>query len=938
MPAMLSFATVRASAPRRAASGPRRGILLAAALALLAGAAGAQDTVKEVRAQAQAALAVGAYEDAIPPLQQLIEWFGESPTDSMKAEMEDIYFRLGLCHLFLAQFKECRTVFDTYLKKFKYGANSALVGIFIGDTWRYEGKYADALKAYEKTLKAYEYSLDLRTDIFVCMARCHLAEEKWAPAEPLLIEIYRTAPDPMRRNWAAAMLATSYFKELAVDKVYPMVPLLLQPGSFAARSVAMNMSALQAGDEIFADEKYRDALWVYRLVHPHDTLKLNCEEQLARWQMRVKRLQRTPGLPRELLRAQETVSEIENELQGLEKIPNYDPELFYRIARSYMETRRLREAGEMFYNLYQEGLEEKREENLYYAFLCSSRIKPTDKCLARGHEYMDEFPGGPHYDTISLTVGQIYAGAQNWPKVLQVLGKALEVSPKHEDIVEVLFLLGYASFMEEKMPDAQRHFGRIVGEFPDSERESDSRYWLGMAFLFDKMYEDARPNFDKVVQNFGTSVFAEDASFRSATCDFGLSQFYDAERKLLAFVQRYPESKLLGEAYVILGDVSGAVGELEEAVRRYQKALPMELNVELYNYAAFRCGEMLRELKKYQDCIDHFTAYIQRARPESNVPLAVYWIGEAYWDLGQPEVTLKFFLDALSRFGKDRKELGVDLILEKWVDRTRGAGKVHGERAWLDARGLLKKALTEKDYVLALRLERIIQYDPNASDAEKAAMQKFMLRADNLPYASAGVLEWMVDAAVAAKNPELARAAAETIIREFTETDYALTARRLLAQQAMDAGAFDDAIVQYNIIREVYASSDDAAQALLVLGSLYREKGEVEKADASYKDLLGAKEWKALWPAALYGRGELWQAQRKYDQAAAYFERIYVLYAGHKDWVGRAYIARAECLGKLGQIKAAVETLDEFLNRAEWAQLPETEPAKELRLKFQSRI
>ncbi len=922
----------------RVPGGARRFLFLTAVAGLLSTSVPAQDTVKEVRAQAMAALAAGAFEDAIPPLQQLVEWFGNSTKDSMKAEMEDVYFRLGLCHLFLAQFKECRTVFDTYLKKFKYGANSGHVGIFIGDTWRYEGKYADALKAYEKTLKDYEYTLDLRTDIFVCMARCHLAEEKWAPAEPLLIEIYRTAPDPMRRNWAAAMLATSYFKDGTVDKVYPMVPLLLQPGSFASRSVAMNMAALQAGDEIFADEKYRDALWVYRLVYPHDTLKLNCEEQLTRWQMRVKRLQKTPGLPRELLRAQETVSEIENEVQALDKIPNYDPELFYRISRSYMETRRLREAGEMFYNLYQEGPQEKQEENLYLSFLCVSRIKPNDKCLARGHEYLDKFPGGPHYDTISLTVGQIYAGAQNWPKVMQILGKALEISPKHEDIVEVLFLLGYASFMEEKMPDAQRHFGRIVGEFPDSEREADSRYWLGMAFLFDKKYEDARPNFDKVLQNFGTSAFAEDASFRSATCDFGLSQFYDAERKLLAFVQRYPQSKLLGEAYVILGDVSGAVGELEEAVRRYQQALPMDLNIELYNYASFRCGEMLRELKKYQACIDHFTAYIQRAKPESNTPLAVYWIGEAYWDLGQPEITLKFFLDALSRYGRDRKELGVDLILEKWVDRTRGAGKIHGERAWLDARELLKKSLTEKDYVLALRLERVIQYDPNASDAEKAAMQKFMLRAENIPHASAGVLEWMVDAAVAAKNAELARAAAEAIIRDFTETDYALTARRLLAQQAVDAGRFDDAIVQYNIIREVYATSDDAAQALLILGQLYRDKGDAEKSDIAYKDLLGAKEWKALWPAALYGRGDLWVAQRKFDQAAAYYERIYVLYAAHKEWVGKAYVARAECLGKLGQNKAAVETLDEFLSRTEWAELPESSAARELKQKLQSRL
>lgn len=923
---------------RRVSKGPRRFLILALTILMAATLSPAQDSVKEVRAQAMNALAAGAFAEAIPPLQQLIEWFGETTQDSQKMEMEGIFFRLGLCHLFLAQFPECRTAFEAYQKKYKSGNNALLVGIFIGDAWRYEGKYKEALKAYEKALKDMEYPLDLRIDIFVCMARCHLAEEKWAPAVPLLLEVYRTAPDLNRRNWAAAMLAVSYLKDLKVDEVYPMVPLLLQPRSFASRSVALNMAALEAGDEVFADAKYRDAMWVYRLVYPHDTLKLNAEEQLRRWQGRVKSLQRVPGLPRELLRAQETVSEIDNELEALEKIPNYDPELFYRIARAYMETRRLREAGEMFYNLYKEGLEEKREECLYFSFLCASRIKPTDKCLARGHEYMDVFPGALHYDTVSLTVGKMYADVQNWPKVLQVLGKALEVSPKHEDIVEVLHLLGYAAFMEEKMVDAQKYFGRVLTEFPDSDREMDCAYWLGMAFLFDKKFEEARPNFDKVIQNFANSPYVEDASFRSATCDFGLSQFYDAERKLLAFVQRYPESKLLGEAYILLGDVSGTVGEIEEAVRRYQQALPLQLNVELYNYAGFRCGEMIRELKNYQGCIDHFSAYIQRDKPGSNIPLAVFWIGEAYWDLGQPEVTLKFFMDALSRYGKDRKELGIDLILEKWVDRTRGAGKVHGEKAWRDARDLLAKSLAAKDYVLALRLERIIQYDANTSAAEKDAMRKFMLREENIPHASPGVLEWMVDAAIADKKPDLARKAAEAIIREFTETDYALTARKLIAQLAVDESRFDDAIVQYNIIREVYASSPEAAEALLVLGRLYRDKNDVEKADLAYKDLLGVKEWKTLWPAALYGRGDLWVSQRKYEAAAPYFERIYLLYAGHKEWVGKAYVARAECLVKLGRIKAAIETLDEFLGKKEWEELPETATARDLRQKFQSRI
>ncbi len=916
------------------------GLCGAAAAALLAATpAWPQDTYKETRAAVAAALGRGAYEDAIPPLRQLVEWFGDTDKASMRAEMEDVFYHLGLCHLFLAQFSECRNVFETYLKKFPYGANAHLVAIFIGDTWRYEGHFAEALAAYQKALKTYEYSLDLRTDIFGSMARCYLAEEKWGPAEPLLIEIYRTAPDPYRRNWAAAMLATSYLKDGAVDKVYPMVPLLLQRGSFASRSVALNMAALEAGDELFADDKYRDALWVYRLVYPHDLLRLNAQDQLELWRLRVRRYQRHLGFAREMLRAQETVSEIEAELEAIEKIPNYDTELQFRIARSYMETRRLREASDLFYHLYRDAPPEKQEECLYLSFLCAVRIRPPDRCLARGHEYLDRYRGGPHYDAVSLMVGQVYAAEQNWPKVLKVLGTALEVSPKHEDIAEVLFLLGYASFMEERLADAQAHFARLVREFPGSEREADALYWLGMSFLFDRKYEEARPHFDRVLQDFATSMYAEDALFRSATCDYALAAYESAERKLLRFLDRYPESKLLGEAHVLLGDISGALGELEEAVRRYTKGIEFEnLNVELYNHAAFRTGEMLRELQRYDDAIRHFEAYMARKREGSNIPLAIYWMGECFWDKGEPERTLALFLDAVEQYGDDRSELGVDLILEKFVDRTRAAGRAHGEDAWAKLRARLRRALEERRYTLALRLERVLMYDAGTSDLEKDAMAKFMLREENLRFASAGVLEWIVDHAPAANQPKLARAAAETLIRDFTETDYALAARKLIAEQAVAEGDLELAIVQYNIIREVYATSDAAADALMMLGRLYAQTEQYDLADAAYRDLLGAKEWRDRWPEALYARGQLWMARRKFEEASAYFERIYVLYGGHTAWVGKAYLARAECLVKLGRVRAAIETLDEFLGRTGLADVPEMAAARELRQKLEGRL
>ncbi len=972
------FFSVGRHAVRRSLGGLALGLGLIGAAA----PASAQDTPKEVRAAAVSALSRGAFEEAIPALRQLIEWFGSSDKASTRAEMEEIYYSLGLCHLFLGQFGECRQAFETYLQRYPQTVRGPLVTIFIADTLRYESKLKDAVDAYQAALAKYELVLDpdLRTDILCSIARCILAElappapkkddaaaapggeapageppaeggegeaapkpppeptpaqkesqaereqKVWERVTPILEEILRIAPDFGRRNWAAAMLTVSHLKRMDLDPVYQWMPLLLAPGSFASHSILLNMTALETGDGLFAEEQYRDALWIYRLVYPHDVLTANSQFQLERAQRRVRRLMRTPGLPRQLLRAQETVAELEAEVAALAEIPNYDPELFFRMARAYLETRRCREAAEVFYRLYKTGdAAERAEECLYLAFFAAAKFKPPELAYRNGAEYMEVYSGGEYYDTVSLSLGQLHAAVQNWPKVLSVLTTALQVHPKHEQIAECLFLLGYASFMEEQFADAVNHLERLNREFPGNDREAEATYWTGMAYLFDKNYESAQPDFDRVVQAFSDCPFVEDASFRSATCDFGLSQFYAAEEKLLKFLTDYPQSKLAGEAYLMLGDISGTDGRLDEAVQRFQEATRHDLNIELYNYASFQAGEMLRSLTNYTGIVEHFTEYIQRNRPESNLPLAGYWIGDAKWELGHPDEALAFYLGMVGKLGGSRKDLGIDLILETWVGRAKNAGTKTWaaagqaslqEKAWADLRALYRKAIDDKNWVLELRIKRILFFDPTASDKEKETVRAALLDPKNLAYASAGVLEWILDEATRLGKTELARAAADTLIRDFAETDYALNARALLAKDAIQSRDYATAIKHLNVIREVYAATPEAADALMSLGAIYREQQNWDAADAAYKDLLGVKEWKERWPEALYRRGETAMARRQYEPAAAYFERIYVLYGAHRDWVAKAYLARAECLAKLSRNRDAVEVLTEMLDVA----------------------
>ncbi len=902
---------------------------MAIALVVAAGPAWSQDTPREVRAKANMALSQGAYADAIGLLQQLVEWYGQSTDQTTVTDMAHVYFSLGICHFLTGQFAEARTAFEVYLKKYRNGSRAGEAAVYIADAYRFDGALEKALKAYDDALKRYVLGGDLEADVYAGMIRCHLAQDQWDRAMPLLKKLYDIAPDMDRRSWAATFLTTAYMKELRLENVYRLVPYLLLPDSFASRSVALNMSALEAGDILFGEEKYRDALWVYRLVYPHDTLVARSEIHLDVLQKRAERLKKMGGDPRRVMRVQERIGELEAEIKALAGVENYDVELFYRIARAYMEIFRYREAQEMFVHLYGQAEGKRAEEALYLAFECGSRVQPWDRAFELGDEYTKVYPGGEYYDRVTLMVGQMHAKMENWPAVIATLTKALEVSPRHEEAAECMFLIGYAHFMEERFAESVGWLRRMNTAYPGNPRQADGTYWMGMGLMFDRKFEEAAPAFDDVIEAGSNSPYRIDAAFRRAVCDFGRTRYRDAETRLAQFVGQNPDSKLGAEAFMMLGDISGVFGELPRAVVRYQQVLKRETNVEFYNHAAFRCGELLEEMRDFSGMIRHFTDYIEANREGANLPLAIYWVGSAMWSMGEKTGAIEYYRQAVERYGNQRADLGIDMILDEWIGRGKKVETNSVQRAWKDLEDLEQRASASGQKVLALRLKRVFLYESGVAPERQRELLREIVRAENITNASPGVLELMLDEAEKRGDHELALQVADATVRDFPETDYALSARMFIARDAAAGLDFKTAIKHLTVIKDVYATSGEAAEAHMMLGEIHLKQNRYAEADACYTAVLNVREWRGpMWAESLFGRGECARLQRRYEEACAFYERIYVMYRHYTLWLGKAYLARAECLARMQQYNKAADTLSEMIASPELKDSPELAEAQ----------
>jgi hypothetical protein len=82
------------------------------------------------------------------------------------------------------------------------------------------------------------------------------------------------------------------------------------------------------------------------------------------------------------------------------------------------------------------------------------------------------------------------------------------------------------------------------------------------------------------------------------------------------------------------------------------------------------------------------------------------------------------------------------------------------------------------------------------------------------------------------------------------------------------------------------------------------------------------------------GRGQCAEIKREGIKASAFYERIYVLYIGHRAVAAQAYLKRAECLHRGYEDVKAIETLKAMLENKDFEPFPEYEKAQQLLAKL----
>jgi TolA-binding protein len=854
------------------------------------------------------------YAKATPLLQELATRFADTTSPQLLLKLERLLYHLGIGQMEGGKIEEAIETFTKYMEKFPKDNRARYVLALLGDCQRRLENWSDAIAAYERLMAEYQLEYRLSGEVMTKLADSYVAERNWDKAIPLLERVWKEIRDPEARGRAATALAQGYIEKDRVEEIVALLPAIQSRASRARYEAEFNLTLIRGADTQFARKKFPLALMLYQLALTKEELLRYYdwrEKQLA--ELRRTLLQRGEEISR-VLDVDEEVQRLKAQREALKEAESYTEELRFRLAQTFFSLGRQWEAFWVFWGLWRDYPQSPNgEQALFAAFTLAGELDLYERAVELGDAYMKDFETGDNYDELTLAFGQLHSKHKEFDKAIAVFKKALEVHPEHAYSEQVTFQIGYCLFQKEEFDRALEIFTGFRGKSSDSLVREASDYWIGLTYMFKKDYKVAHEEFADFLARYLSGDYYEDASFRVGVAAYGMLDFPEARERLNAFTRRFPDSKLVPEAYSFLGDIAGAEGKLAEAVEHYKKVETVTTNQVHIDYASFQIGKILEVKKDWQGTVDFFQRYLRQYELRGLYTEAIWRIGFGKKQLGDVKGMLDEYWAAVKKYGNDPGAIGIDLIIRDWISSYKTAT---GD----EPRAVLEKELADAESggkrAMALRLRMALSIvDPKLPTPS--------LKEDDLPFASPAVLVWIGEQ-TQTQQPVLARKAFLRVLDVYGGTEWTEPAMLQLAELDAKTKEYKKAAEWFARVQEQFPTSDKAGFALKRQGDMLKEQKKYKEAIALYEQVLKVREYRGpLWPECLYQIGQSFLDQGNYREAFAYFQRIYVLYGNYADWVARAYLQSAMCLEKLNQRQDALRTYQEMLTKERLKKLPE---------------
>lgn len=843
------------------------------------------------------------------------------------------FFQRGFANMELGHYDQAVKYFKKYISDYPRFPDVFKARLLWADALAAQKKWEEVIKLVEPLKRSKQLDSRERMALYQLLAEAYFALEKWEQAVNPFLYVYRHTYDDDIRMHANISLTVCLIRLERFEAIFQVLPRIFRTS--ARFSFVLNMALLDESDRLYKADKRDIAVMLYRLISSKSEILDYLEQRERRLDARIAALEQAgtgvgkANAKREIRRLQREKEQLEKDRKEVDSTPDYEAEVMIRVANCYFSMERYYSAKEVFRLIFEQFPEnELAERALYSLFTVEYAMQNIESAIAEGEKYIDKYRGGEFWEALSLNIAMLHLERDELQAAVDMATTALSLDDNRSK-AQLHYIRGYALFNLDRVEDALKDFEVVAGKHGDSPFAEPAAYWHAMSRMFMGRNRAAIEEFRTFRSKYLGGAYYEDASYRIGVAHYQLGENRKAEELLRDFLDRFPDSNLRSEAAALLGSILASEGRLDGAVEMFAAAAESGVNMVQVNYAVFEAARTLELEDRFEDIERLFQNYLDEWGAQGNVTEAIYWLGKAKMGRGDREGALKVYFDGIMQYGNDPRAYGIDMIIKDLVDERKQSNDA---RYLAFMKSLFDKIDTTREdgrATLNYRLLTMFALTKEKNDPTLVGLVETFLRDRVIEIAAPITLALMGQKAKEVGRPDFARKVYEHFLENYPDSDCAIDALKGMADINIEEGDYDQAREYLEQISSRFPMLPDAGWAQVRIGDIYRNRGEYGAGIDAYNLVLSVKEWRGeIWAESLYKIGLCHLDQGDVREAFAFFQRMYVMYAGYPEWAAKGYLKSAECLLRLNLRVDAVKTYRELLAQENMQDTPQAEIAR----------
>jgi len=349
-------------------------------------------------------------------------------------------------------------------------------------------------------------------------------------------------------------------------------------------------------------------------------------------------------------------------------------EVKLRLADSYYGNKEFTSSSNIYNDLLREIKFSKNADYVLYQYSQALfKAGKSEKAVKEFGNLQRRFPRSKYADKSLYVIGWISFQKNNYKKAIEDYNYVLREYPSTTLAPIIYYSIGDAYFNLGDYESAITSYQKVLVDFPLSPSVFDAVNGIQYSYVAQNKNDEAVSFIKEFVRQNKTLNFADKLSFKIGELYYGLADYKKAEEEYNLFIEQFPKSSLVPEAYYWKGKSAEQQKNDDAALASFTKVYESYPKSETAAASVIELANIYNRLKKFDEAAAILNSAIDNLRESPRAAEISFLLGITYVNSGDVSSAYDSFNDVITYYDgtlfaeKAKLELGlIDLSAKRY--------------------------------------------------------------------------------------------------------------------------------------------------------------------------------------------------------------------------------------------------------------------------------